>query len=74
MFNDALEPTELSNEFQGALGTDALDRFQVIAAQEDTQVNELKESISVGIFNICYSGRCVPGSCSYLTLPERLAS
>ena len=43
MFNNLTKPTVLAQEFQRRFGTDAFDRLQVVATEEDAQLNKLCE-------------------------------
>jgi len=40
-FNELLECIIFPDQFQGGVGTDFWDRVEVIAAEEDTEVDEL---------------------------------
>jgi len=41
MFDDAFEVCVLADEFEGGAGADAFNGVEVIAAEEDTEVDEL---------------------------------
>lgn len=41
MFDYAFEVFVLANELKGSAGTDAFDRVQVVATEENAEVNEL---------------------------------
>jgi hypothetical protein len=41
VFNDAFKVIVLANEFESSAGANAFDRIEVIAAEEDTEVDEL---------------------------------
>ena len=41
VFDDAFEVIVLADELQSGAGADALDGIEVVAAEEDTEVNEL---------------------------------
>lgn len=41
MLHNTLEATVLTHKLQSRLGPNTFDRFQIVTAKEDTQVNEL---------------------------------
>ena len=42
MLYDALKPAKLAHQFQSRLGPDALDRFEIVAAEQDAKVDKLR--------------------------------